>query len=120
MRARSVFATSLLVLAFSGTARAEGVGHDPFGAAVSAETLAAERGGADTGMTISDSMLQSNTTSQTPTNNGNVSVSGDAMKLNGSIYSATVAANRGLTTVMQNTGDLVNLSNATSVNVYMH
>ncbi len=119
MGVRTVLAMSALAVALVGQARAADTGRDLFGKPLAADSLAAERGGTDAGMTVSDSVLQSNTTSQTPTNNGGVSLSGDAVKLSGTIYSATVAGNRGLTTVMQNTGDLVNLSNATSVNVYL-
>ena len=94
-------------------------GGDPFAGAVSPATLAGQRGGSDTGPVISETLLQGNTTNQASTNNGSISVADEAVKLSGTIYSAAVNGNRGLTTVMQNTGDLVNLSNATSINIYL-
>jgi len=88
---------------------------DPFGSPVGADTLGAQRGGT----LITDNVLQGNTTDQTANNSmGNVDIGG--AKLSGYISPATIAGNSGITTVMQNTGDMVSVSNATNVNVYLH
>lgn len=93
----------------------------PFGqdAMVAPEELDGQRGGTETATEISGSIIQSNDTTQTATNNGSVSVTGGAMKVSGQIHRAEVTGNSGITAVMQNTGDLVNMNNATSVNVYL-
>ena len=115
MLKKTILAAGLLTVAGSGMALAG----DPFAEALPQAALAGQRGGADPGPVINENLLQGNTTNQAATNNGSVSVSDDAVKLSGTIYAAAVTGNRGLTTVMQNTGDLVNLSNATSINVYL-
>ncbi|HIJ64079.1 MAG TPA: hypothetical protein HPQ04_15410 [Rhodospirillaceae bacterium] len=115
---RTMFIVAGLAAAVAPAGAAE-PGGDPFAGAVPQATLAGQRGGTDTGPVITENLLQGNTTSQTSTNNGGVSVADEAVKLSGTIYSAAVNGNRGLTTVMQNTGDLVNLSNATSINIYL-
>lgn len=113
MRAHAMLAAGLLclapVLAWA----------DPFDdqAAVTAEDLQNRRGGTEP--TISGSLVQGNDSSLSGTNTGNISVGGGAAKYSGTIAPAQVNGNNGITAVMQNTGDLVNMNNATSVNVYM-
>lgn len=120
MRARRALAASLLFAVAAVPAFAEEPSAGPFGTAVPTETLDHMRGGTDSGSTISDAALLTNGTTQVGANSGNISVSNDAAKLNGFISSLSLSGNQGLTTVMQNTGDLVNLTNATSINIYMH
>lgn len=87
-------------------------------AAVAAGDLDGKRGGTETAP-ISGSLFQGNDSALSGSNTGNVSVGGGAMKYSGTIAPAQVMNNHGITAVMQNTGDLVNMNNATSVNVYM-
>lgn len=82
--------------------------------AVAAGELSTSRGGTDGG-----TLVQANESTLNGSNTGNVGVSGGAQKYSGTIAPATVTNNHGITAVMQNTGDLVNMNNATSVNVYM-
>lgn len=90
----------------------------PFDAepAVSAADLDSKRGGTDT--PISGSLFQNNESNLSGSNAGSISVGG-GVKYSGTIAPAQVNGNSGITAVMQNTGDLVNMNNATSVNVYM-
>lgn len=82
-------------------------------AALAAEDLDHRRGG-------TSEAEQLNLTSQQATNSGNnASMGSGAVKNTGTIHQAQVSGNSGITAVMQNTGDLVNFTNATSVNVYM-
>lgn len=111
MRTHLILAAGLICLAPTAWA-------GPFDAepAVAADELAGNRGGTET--PISGSLFQSNDSSLSGTNAGNVSVGG-GVKYSGTIAPAQVTGNNGITAVMQNTGDLVNMNNATSVNVYM-
>lgn len=112
MRTHLMLAAGLIVLAAAPAAMA-----GPFDgeAAVGADDLNGKRGGTAT----SGSLAQGNYTDQSATNNGSVSVGGAASKYTGGIAPAQVTGNHGITAVMQNTGDLVNMNNSTSVNVYM-
>lgn len=80
------------------------------------DALGGNRGGTDV---TEDLIIQGNQTNQVAANDGVIGVGGHATKTNGEIYAATVTGNHGITAVMQNTGDLVNMNNATSVNVYL-
>lgn len=113
MRTHLMLAAGLLCLAMAPAAVAR-----PFDdeAAVAADELDGKRGGT---AIPSGSLFQSNESALSGTNAGNVSVSGGAAKASGTIAPAQVVGNHGITAVMQNTGDLVNMNNATSVNVYM-
>lgn len=102
-----------LVLAAPAAAVAGPFDHE---AALAADELDGKRGGTET---ISGSLFQGNDSTLSGTNNGNISVGGGAGKYSGTIAPAQVTGNHGITAVMQNTGDLVNMNNATSVNVYM-
>jgi hypothetical protein len=115
MRVHLILAAALLALAQTATADELTFGQK----AVAEDELAGKRGGTDTTSGISNSLLQSNDSALTGTNNGNISVGGGAAKYSGVIAPAQVTGNNGITAVMQNTGDLVNMNNATSVNVYM-
>ncbi|MEW5728004.1 MAG: hypothetical protein AB1918_09280 [Pseudomonadota bacterium] len=114
MRATFILAACL---AFAGPAVAEE--ELAFGEVMEAAELNSQRGGTETATEINGSVLQTNETSQSGTNNGSISIGGGAAKVSGTIEQATVAGNRGITAVMQNTGDLVNMNNATSVNVFL-
>ena len=93
---------------------------DPFGPPIDPAQLD-QRGGTDTGtVNLNNSLAQANSTDQTSSNSGSISISNDAAKFSGGIGAASMMTNQGITTLMQNTGDLVNLSNSTSVNVYLH
>lgn len=112
MRTHLMLAAGLLCLAMAPAAVA-----GPFDAeaTVATDELDGKRGGTAT----SGGLFQSNDSALSGTNAGNVSVSSGAAKLSGTIAPAQVTGNHGITAVMQNTGDLVNMNNATSVNVYM-
>ncbi|MBX9635491.1 MAG: hypothetical protein K2X44_10975 [Magnetospirillum sp.] len=116
MRAPLILAAGL-IFACLAPAGAEPVAQLFPGAAIAADELAAKRGGTETN--ISGSLLQSNDSTLNAANTGDVSISGGAQKYSGTIAPASVTGNHGITAVMQNTGDLVNMNNATSVNVYM-
>jgi hypothetical protein len=118
MRAHSLVAAVLCGLAATPPAQAAETALFGDAQAVSADDLGAKRGGTETSA-ISGSLIQGNDSSLSGTNTGNVSVGGSAAKSSGTIAPATVTGNHGITAVMQNTGDLVNMNNATSVNVYM-
>lgn len=113
MRAHIILAAALVCLATAAQA-------DPFDkeAAVSSDELDGKRGGTETAP-ISGSLFQGNESALSGTNTGNIGVSGGSTKYSGTIAPAQVMGNHGITAVMQNTGDLVNMNNATSVNVYM-
>lgn len=112
MRAKLLFGASLLTAAIAMPAFAEDAPADPFGAAVSTEALGHLRGGTET--------QQNNITGQWSSASGPISVSNDAAKINGLITGSMLSNTSGITSLMQNTGDNVNLNNATSVNVYLH
>ncbi|MCR6632473.1 MAG: hypothetical protein NVV74_21865 [Magnetospirillum sp.] len=114
MRAHFI-AAAVIALASTSAQAAEA---DLFGqvAAMSAEDLQAKRGGTETA-DWSSSVLQGNESMAAGTNSGNISLGGGA-KYSGTIAPAQVNGNNGITAVMQNTGDLVNMNNITSVNVY--
>lgn len=116
---RPALALGLILAGLAAPALAEEAAADGFGLPLSQQTLDDQRGGSEVGPAVSDVQSLANLTSQTAANSGAILFNGDAAKLNGTIYSATVAGNQGITTVLQNTGDLVNLTNATSVNVYV-
>jgi len=89
-------------------------------AAVLSDELEGKRGGTATSAPVySGSLIQGNDSTLSGSNTGNVGVSGGSTKASGTIAPAHVTGNHGITAVMQNTGDLVNMNNATSVNVYM-
>lgn len=117
-RMKTLFAGGLAAAALCTAARAAESGGEPFAGAVSPAALADQRGGSDPGG-ASETLLQGNSTNQSSSNSGSITIGDQAAKLSGSISAAAVNGNRGLTTVMQNTGDLVNLSNATSINIYL-
>lgn len=119
MRATLAFAVGLLAAGMSTAAIAEEGALFGSEAAIASEDLDGSRGGTETTPTISNSLVQGNDTDLAGTNTGNVSVSSGASKASGTIHQAQVTGNHGITSVMQNTGDLVNINNATSVNVYM-
>ncbi|MBC7906405.1 MAG: hypothetical protein H7Y60_06610 [Rhodospirillaceae bacterium] len=110
MRAPLILAAGLMVATLA-PAMAEDLFQD---AAIAPDELSANRGGTDGG-----TLVQANDSTLSGSNTGNVSVGGGAQKYSGTIAPATVTNNHGITAVMQNTGDLVNMNNATSVNVYM-
>lgn len=112
MRTHLMLAAGLIFLAAAPAAMA-----GPFDgeAAVAVDDLNGKRGGTAT----SGGLTQGNYTDQGATNTGSVSVGGAATKFSGGISPTQVTGNHGITAVMQNTGDLVNMNNATSVNVYM-
>ena len=114
MSARIVLTVGLLAAAQPLWA-AEPAG-DLFGPAMPSQVLGLERGGTNTGTT-----LQLNATAQNATNSGNFTVSGadTAILANGAVSGNAIAGNSGITTVMSNTGNQVNLSNSTSVIVNM-
>ncbi len=119
MRSRLIVVLGLGAIALAGPAVAADTPPDPFGTPVPAEMLRSLRGGSDT--TVNNSAIQSNTTNQDQSNSGDISLSGQFVtKYSGTISAAQVTGNSGITTVLQNTGDMVNLSNATNVNVYIH
>lgn len=103
----------------TGPAAAEELQGEGFGPSLAETELEASRGGTETAGGIANSVIQGNSTDQSATNTGNVSVGGNATKYSGSISQAQITGNSGLTTLMQNTGDLVNMNSATSVNVYL-
>lgn len=111
MRAQLILAAALI-----GIAHAAQAGPFDQEAAVAAEDLDAKRGGTEA---VSGSLFQSNESALSGSNTGNISVGGGSGKYSGTIAPAQVTGNHGITAVMQNTGDLVNMNNATSVNVYM-
>ncbi|HLO77337.1 MAG TPA: hypothetical protein VK196_12855 [Magnetospirillum sp.] len=116
MRAHLILAAALVAMAQAAGAT-EAAPFDQ-ATAVSPEDLGGSRGGTET-PNISGSLLQSNDSNLSGTNNGSISVGGGSGKYSGLIAPAQVSGNNGITAVMQNTGDLVNMNNATSVNVYM-
>lgn len=113
MRAHLMLAAGLICLAPAAVA-------GPFDGetAVTADELGSKRGGTETAP-ISGSLFQSNGSDLSGTNTGNVSVGGGSAKYSGTISPAQVSGNNGITAVMQNTGDLVNMNNSTSLNIYM-
>lgn len=111
MRVFLILAASLMVVPLAA-ARAEPAAELFADAAITADELSANRGGTETIDLTNSSTLTAN-------NTGEISISNGAEKYSGSIAPATVTNNHGITAVMQNTGDLVNMNNATSVNVYM-
>lgn len=119
MRARLALAVVLAATASAAPAYADDLASDRLGGAVPATVLDGQRGGADLGTTIAGNVLQRNATNEDSVNVGSISVSHDAAKLSGTIYSATVAGNQGMTTLMQNTGDMVNFDNVVNVIVYL-
>lgn len=80
-----------------------------------AEELGNRRGGAD----IYDYVDQESFTNQAGANTGDILLGWRAQKLNGTISGTNVSGNHGIAALMANTGDLVNMNNATSVNVYL-
>lgn len=118
MRATLILAACALASTL-GAARAQDT-KGPFDGAelVTAQDMESNRGGTDS-QYLSNNVFQENDTSQTGTNQGNVSVGYGGVKTAGTISAATISGNHGISALMQNTGDLVNMNNATTVNVYM-
>lgn len=85
-------------------------------APLAAEDLDGRRGRQEA---TQDLIMQNNETNQVANNDVAISMHGPATKINGAISAATVTGNHGVTSLMQNTGDGVNMQNATNVNVYM-
>lgn len=85
-------------------------------APLAADELQTSRGGQET---VRDLTTQANETNQGANNDLALSMDGHATKTNGGISAATVTGNHGMTTLMQNTGDGVNMQNATNVNIFM-
>jgi hypothetical protein len=111
MRGRTILAATVLAAALAGPAMAE--------EALSAAELDGSRGGTETALELNGSLIQTNESTLTATNAGSIGVGYGGQKSNGQISAATVTGNHGITSLMQNTGDLVNFNNATSVNVYL-
>ncbi|MGE5502834.1 MAG: hypothetical protein ACM31L_00280 [Actinomycetota bacterium] len=114
---RGSILVAVLLLAGTGTPALAEATLDGL-AAVPAGELGGERGGTDAA-TVSGNLVQTNNDTVTGTNTGTIGVGYGGQKLNGDIAAATMAGNHGLSTMMQNTGDLVNMNNATNVNVYL-
>lgn len=70
-------------------------------------------------VTVGSGVGQGNNTDQSGSNVGNITVGADGSKISGTIHQSHVTGNNGLVMLMQNTGDLVNMNNATSINVYL-
>jgi hypothetical protein len=113
MRAHLMLAAGLLCLAPAAFA-------GPFDdqTAVAADELDGKRGGTGTSP-ISGSLFQTNESDLSGSNVGSIGVGPGGAKYSGTIAPAQVMGNHGITAVMQNTGDMVNMNNATSVNIYM-
>lgn len=108
MRATFILAAGLLI---AGPVHADEALFDS--EAIAADELSASRGGTETSTTLTNGSALSGS------NTGDIDVSNGAIKSSGGIAPAQVNGNHGITAVIQNTGDLVNISNATSINVYM-
>lgn len=85
-------------------------------APLAADELVGNRGGQAALRDLTNQMNQSNQGAQ---NDYALTQEGNAVKANGAISAATVTGNHGMTALMQNTGDAVNMQNTTNVNVYM-
>ncbi len=112
MRHVPLLAFLILTLIPLGSARAEEGASSPFDEsplALSPSDLDDRRGG---------TVVQENQSYLLGSNNGDISVADNSAKLSGMINPAQIVGNRGITTVLQNTGDLVNFTTATSINVY--
>ena len=96
-------------------ARADGAGLDGWGV-MAEEEMAAQSGGAETFVFDSNNVTQSNDSDVSGTNHHN-QVLNEGLKWSGDVGTTIVRDNRGVTNVMQNTGDLVNLNNNVTVNV---
>jgi len=108
-------ATVFLGTVFLGLAT-PALADDPFGTAIPTASLDSQRGG-QAAPTITNSADQTNMTSQSSSNVGNLSLK--AQTISADLTGTAVNGNSGITTVLLNTGNQVNLSNATNVNVYM-
>lgn len=116
MRATVTFALALAASAMTVSAQAQDAELFAGATALNAEELDGRRGGTEILVTGTTQIAE---TSQTASNSGNsISVSDGATMTTGNIYTAHVTGNNGITAVMQNTGNLVNMNNATSINVY--
>lgn len=85
-------------------------------APLAADELNDNRGGQEVAR---DLIAQGNESTQAANNDLALSMEGHATKSNGAISAATVVGNHGMTSLMQNTGDAVNMQNTTNVNIYM-
>jgi hypothetical protein len=81
---------------------------------VGASELDGSRGGTDT-----SSAFEANSAALQASNSGTITTGYGALKTNGMISGTTLAGNSGMATVMANSGDLVNMNNATNINIYM-
>lgn len=116
MRVPLTLAIALTASALAASARAEETALFPDATALAADELEDRRGGTET---VTPGTTQIVETSQNAGNSDNsISVGGGATLRTGDIYTAHVTGNSGITAVMQNTGNLVNMNNATSINVY--
>ncbi|MDA8231917.1 MAG: hypothetical protein M0006_11330 [Magnetospirillum sp.] len=113
MRVRHVLCAIAASTAVAGSALAADAGPTPFGQAVGSDVMGTARGGTEI-------MTQGNLANQTATNVGSMTVANGAAQWNGAISPAAILGNHGIATVMQNTGNMANLSNAMNVNVYLH
>lgn len=112
-RKRLLPGLTLAAACFALPAAAQGLdGLEP----LAAQDLQASRGGQEV---TRDVVVGENESTQTAANKVEIGVGGRATKSNGAISAATVTGNHGLTTLMQNTGDGVNMQNATNVNIYL-
>lgn len=87
-------------------------------ASLTPEDLAQKRGGTETAAAPTN-VVQDNS-SRIEATNENARITNSGRMITGDIRMTDVSNNRGLTTVMQNTGSLVNMSHSTNLNVYLH
>jgi|GEM_PF-3031266 hypothetical protein len=116
MRAPLSLALALTASALAASAQAGEADLFPGSTALAAEDLDHRRGGTEL---LFHGTAQIAETSQNAENSGNTITLGAGAALNtGDIYSPHVTGNNGVTSVMLNTGNLVNMNTATSINVY--
>jgi hypothetical protein len=83
---------------------------------VTASDLGHARGGTDT----VTSALEQNAADLSNSNGGStLTTSNGALRYSGAISGTNLSGNSGMATVMANSGDMVNMNNATNINIYM-
>lgn len=120
MRATLIMTAGLMAAAIAGAQAEEARSPGLFGndASIAAEDLDAKRGGTET--VVYGSVVQTDKTDQSATNSASpITVANGGRMSTGDVQASQITGNHGITAVMQNTGNLVNMNNATSVNVYM-
>ena len=119
MRNHSLIAALVATGLLAGhTAGQSALAEDAAWQPMAGDELAMNRGGTDTHQDPAQIVAQGNNSELTGTNTDNTVLNSGTWNT-GDVMGTAVTGNRGITAVLQNTGDIVNMNYSTSVNIFL-